>query len=185
MKIAGVLALLLWLCVAGFAQTNSYTVTPIVNNTQDSYLVNPWGISRPISSSVGENEWWVSDEMTGFTTLYYANQKGQQSLAPLVISIPSASGTGVGSPTGTAFNPNLGPGPSPENFAFATLDGLIANWKITTGTLAVGPLRSPLQNWLFSAVNSSGAVSPVMRARPSSTPVSIPGSAARYRASPS
>ena len=67
--------------------------------------------------------------MTGFTTLYYANQKGQQSLAPMVISIPSASGTGVGSPTGTAFNPNLGPGPSPENFAFATLDGLIANWN--------------------------------------------------------
>lgn len=54
MKIAGGVGLLLWLCVAGFAQTNSYTVTPIVNNTQDSYLVNPWGISRSISSSVGE-----------------------------------------------------------------------------------------------------------------------------------
>jgi len=129
MKIAGVAGLLLWLCVAGIAQTNSYTVTPIVNNTQDSYLINPWGISRPISSSVGENEWWVSDEMTGFTTLYYANQKGSQSLAPLVISIPSASGTGVGSPTGTAFNPGVGPGPSAENFTFATLDGLIANWN--------------------------------------------------------
>src|SRR5215471_8615708 len=100
MKISGVAGLLLWLGVAGFAQTNSYTVKPIVNNTQDSYLVNPWGISRPSSSSVGENEWWVSDEMTGFTTLYYAHQKGSQSLAPLVISIPSATGTGVGSPTG-------------------------------------------------------------------------------------
>src|SRR5215469_8221408 len=129
MKIAGVPGLLLCLCVAGFAQTNSYTVTPIVNNTQDSYLVNPWGISRPVSSSVGENEWWVSDEMTGFTTLYYANQSGKNSLAPLVISIPPASGTGVGSPTGTAFNPGVGPGPSAENFTFATLDGLIANWN--------------------------------------------------------
>lgn len=129
MKIAGLAGLLLWLCVAGAAQTNSYTVTPIVNNTQDSYLINPWGISRPIKSSVAENEWWVSDEMTGFTTLYYANQKGQQSLAPLVISIPAASGTGVGSPTGTAFDPGVGPGPSAENFTFATLDGLIANWN--------------------------------------------------------
>src|SRR5215472_16665011 len=83
MKISGVAGLLLWLGVAGFAQTNSYTVKPIVNNTQDAYLVNPWGISRPSSSSVGENEWWVSDEMTGFTTLYYAHQKGSLSLAPL------------------------------------------------------------------------------------------------------
>ena len=47
--------------------------------------------------------------------------------------------------------------------------GLIANWKITTGRLAIGALRSVLQNWLFSAVNSSGAVSPEMRASASNT----------------
>jgi hypothetical protein len=40
MKISGVAGLLLWFSVAGFAQTNSYTVTPIVNNTQDSYVGN-------------------------------------------------------------------------------------------------------------------------------------------------
>ena len=36
-----------------------------------------------------------------------------------------------------------------------------------------------LQNWLFSAVNSSGAVSPEMRAIASSTPVTMPARAAR------
>src|SRR3546814_5978480 len=36
--------------------------------------------------------------------------------------------------------------------------GLPANWYITTGTLAIGPVTSALQYWLPNAVNSSGAV---------------------------
>jgi alpha-D-ribose 1-methylphosphonate 5-triphosphate synthase subunit PhnH len=36
-----------------------------------------------------------------------------------------------------------------------------------------------LQNWLLSAVNNSGAVSPLMRATASNTPVMIPARAAR------
>lgn len=128
MKIA-CLAVVALLCLTAAAQTNSYTVTPIVNNTQDPYLINPWGLSRPVSASLGENEWWVSDSGTGYTTLYYADKSGGQSLAPLVISIPAASGTGHGSPTGTAYNPANGPGPGKENFTFATLDGTISNWN--------------------------------------------------------
>ena len=54
-----------------------------------------------------------------------------------------------------------------------------ANWKMTTGRLAIGALRSVLQNWLLSAVNSSGAVSPLMRAIASRTPVMMPARAAR------
>ena len=50
---------------------------------------------------------------------------------------------------------------------------------MTTGRLAIGALRSVLQNWLLSAVNSSGAVSPLMRATASSTPVIMPARAAR------
>ena len=63
--------------------------------------------------------------------------------------------------------------------AFQYSNGLIANWKITTGTLAIGFVTSVLQYWLLSAVNSSGAVSPLMRASASSTPVTMPGAAAR------
>ena len=129
MRVACLISMAWLLCLAANAQTNSYTVTPIVNNTQDPYLINPWGLSRPVSSSKTENEWWVSDNATGYTTLYYANQTGPQSLAPLVITIPSASGSGIGSPTGTAYNAAVGPGPGPENFAFATLDGTISNWN--------------------------------------------------------
>ena len=56
--------------------------------------------------------------------------------------------------------------------------GLIANLKIVTGRLAMGSARSADQNWLFSAVNNSGAVSPAMRASASSTPVTTPACAA-------
>ena len=44
---------------------------------------------------------------------------------------------------------------------------------MTTGRLASGWLRLVLQNWLLSAVNSRGAVSPEMRATASRTPVVI------------
>ena len=44
----------------------------------------------------------------------------------------------------------------------------------------MGPVTSVLQYWLPNAVNSSGAVSPEMRASASSTPVTMPADALRY-----
>ncbi|HZQ95619.1 MAG TPA: TIGR03118 family protein [Candidatus Sulfotelmatobacter sp.] len=129
MRVAWLAGLMWLLCAGSNAQVNHYRVTPIVNNTQDPYLVNPWGMSRAIKSTISENEWWTSDSVTGFTTLYYANQTGAASLAPLVIAVPSANGVGPGSPTGAAYNPGVGPGPTAENFTFASLDGLISNWN--------------------------------------------------------
>lgn len=121
MRSVCILSAALLLCAGAGAQTNNYTVTNIVDNTQDQYLINPWGLSRPSNPSLKENEWWVSDTGTGFSTLYFANKTGAQSLAPLIVTIPSASGSGIGSPTGTASLAN--------NFAFATLDGTISLWK--------------------------------------------------------
>lgn len=126
--IHGTVSILL-LCAWAAAQTNSYTVTPIVNNTQDQYLINPWGMSRPLTANMPENEWWLSDNGSGYTTLYYADKTGGQSLAPLVISVASANGVDKGTPTGTAYNPTTGPGPGKENFTFASLDGVISNWN--------------------------------------------------------
>ncbi len=57
--------------------------------------------------------------------------------------------------------------------------GESANWKITTGRLETGAFMLRLQNWLFSAVNSNGAVSPLMRATASRIPVRMPARAAR------
>ncbi len=55
----------------------------------------------------------------------------------------------------------------------------MANWKMTTGRLAIGAFMSALQNWLLSAVNSSGAVSPDIRATASRMPVMTPLRTAR------
>jgi uncharacterized protein (TIGR03118 family) len=82
-----------------------------------------------MNSTLKENQWWISDNATGFSTLYYADKSGSSSLAPLVVTIPSASGVGKGTPTGTAYNAANGPGPGPNNFTFATLDGTISNWN--------------------------------------------------------
>ncbi len=51
---------------------------------------------------------------------------------------------------------------------------------MTTGRLAIGAFKLLLQNWLLSAVNSSGAVSPLMRAIANSNPVTMPLRAAGY-----
>src|SRR5579863_7119820 len=107
----------LLVCAGAWAQdtaTNSYTVTNLVTNQTDPHLINPWGLSRPSSSTAKENEWWISDQVTGLSTLYDANG----AVVSLVITVPPASGTGTGSPTGTTFYNN--------NFLFATLDGTIS-----------------------------------------------------------
>lgn len=120
MKNAWMLGAVLLLPIGADAQTTNYTVSNIVTNTQDSRLVNPWGLSRPVKSSLKENEWWTSDQVTGLSTLYDANG----TIVTLQVGIPPASGSGPGSPTGTAFNAN--------NFAFVTLDGTISNWSALT-----------------------------------------------------
>jgi uncharacterized protein (TIGR03118 family) len=121
----------LLLCAGAEAQTNSYTVSNIVTNTQDSHLLNPWGISRAASKSVGENQWWVSDNNTGLSTLYDANG----TIVGLTVKIPPAGATGTGSPTGTAaYNISS----TNVNFAFATLDGTISYWNSQTDVFS-GP----------------------------------------------
>ena len=107
--------------ISASAQTNSYTVSNRVTSARDPRLKNPWGLSRPFKATLAENEWWVSDQVTGLSTLYDANG----TIVKLAVIIPPASGTGTGSPTGTTFDP------STNNFAFATLDGTISIWSST------------------------------------------------------
>jgi uncharacterized protein (TIGR03118 family) len=122
MKNTLMLGAVLVFCAGAEAQTNSYTVSNIVTNTQDSRLVNPWGLSRVAKGTLKENEWWTADQVTGLSTLYYANG----TIVGLAVAIPPSGTTGVGSPTGTASNPTN------NNFAFVTLDGTISNWNPLT-----------------------------------------------------
>ena len=119
-----------------FAQ---YKRTDLVSNqpgvaptTDEQHLVNAWGLT-----ALPRSPFWVSDNGTGFSTLYTG--AGQQ--IPLFVTIPPAPGSPagtLGTPTGTVGNisPNATDFTVTENgksgralFIFATLDGTISGWN--------------------------------------------------------
>ena len=76
---------------SAYRQTNLVSDIPGLAAFTDPHLVNPWGISMSSTSP-----FWVSDNGTGFSTLYNGQGKPFPPGAPLVVSIPSASGSGPG-----------------------------------------------------------------------------------------
>src|SRR5438874_13755284 len=76
----------------------NYTQTNLVSNmagvapVTDPQLINPRGWSRG-----SDSPWWVSDEATGFSTLY----NGAGAKQTLVVTIPPADPTNKNTPTGT------------------------------------------------------------------------------------
>ena len=126
-------ALLLAIVFSGAAQAQRYTVTPLVTDTgiggttQDTNLVNPWGVSRSSGSP-----FWVADNGTGKSTLYDGNGVPQS----LVVTIAPVSETsGPATPTGTVFNGNPASFPVRSGkqaiFLFVTEDGTISGWNPT------------------------------------------------------
>jgi uncharacterized protein (TIGR03118 family) len=118
---------------AQYVQTDLVSNQPgVAPGTDQQHLVNAWGLV-----SLPKSPFWVSDNGTGFSTLYTG--AGQQVL--LLVTIPPAPG----SPTGTLGVPtgivgNTSPNPTDftitENnksgaavFIFATLDGTIVGWN--------------------------------------------------------
>jgi len=100
----------------------------------DPLLVNAWGLVHAPGSP-----WWVSDNNSGWSTLY----DGQGNLnSGLKVLIPTAGNgpasptglNGPGSPTGIVFNgsPDFQLGGWPTFFLFATLDGTISGWAPKT-----------------------------------------------------
>src|SRR4029077_710629 len=122
----------LWLTLAlGFASSPAlaqYQLTKLTSNqagkakNTDTLLQNAWGLDY------GPNlPFWVSDENNGWSTLYNGAGVPQS----LQVIVPSASGSGAGSPTGLVYN-----GSSEFKietwislFLYATLDGTIQGWS--------------------------------------------------------
>jgi uncharacterized protein (TIGR03118 family) len=89
---------------------------------QDTLLKNAWGLAFAPGGA-----FWVSDEATGWSTLY--DSKGNKQ--SLEVIIPPANGIYAGTPTGMVYN-----GSSEFKidtwtsvFLFATLDGTIQGWS--------------------------------------------------------
>lgn len=120
-----------------------YQLTRLVSNQigkashDDPLLVNSWGLVHAIGSP-----WWISDNNSGWSTLY--DGTGKQ-VTGLKVLIPTAGngpdlGTGLngpGSPTGIVHNATSAKGGAQEFqvqgwsavFLFATLDGTISGWS--------------------------------------------------------
>jgi uncharacterized protein (TIGR03118 family) len=129
-------AIALSLSSAGFAQhytqVNLDANIPGAAEATDPQLINGWGLARSSGST-----WWVSDEATGFATLY----DGAGAKQSLVVTIPKSNPNDptfpTGTPTGVISNGSkvdflLAPNKSAA-FIFSTLDGTIAGWNPNVG----------------------------------------------------
>jgi uncharacterized protein (TIGR03118 family) len=147
-----VLALSLFLLPAlTFAQ---YTRTDLVSDSgvrgtvPDSHLVNGWGLT-----ALPGSPWWVSDNVTGVSTLYSITNSAQGASASpvgLVVTIPAAN-DGQGSPTGVVAN-TTGGFPFTINgktqkflFIFSTFDGTIRAWNPAIDPIVSGSSTASLK----------------------------------------
>jgi uncharacterized protein (TIGR03118 family) len=102
----------------------------------DPLLQNAWGLAYGPGGP-----FWISDEASGYSTLY----DGRGNPQSLQVVIPSASGSGLGSPTGIVFNGSqeFAIDSWVSIFMFATLDGTISGWSPFSPNLALIGVSSP------------------------------------------
>jgi uncharacterized protein (TIGR03118 family) len=123
--------------LAGAQQATIYKQTNIISDgavpalVTDPNFVDPWGIS------IGQ-AFWINTNVTGFS--YVTDASGNIAFKA---TIPPASGTGAGSPTGTVFVSGAPAGSfmlsngKPAVFLFCSLDGTISGWNLSSaGNLA-------------------------------------------------
>jgi uncharacterized protein (TIGR03118 family) len=113
-----------------YKQTNLVSDVPGMAPVTDPNLINPWGLSRSNGSP-----WWISDNNSGFTSLYTGagvsvpiNGTGTVIIPPPKNAPPGTTAT----PTGTVFNGSpdfVLPNGNPARFIFATEDGTISAWN--------------------------------------------------------
>lgn len=152
--IADLLTVLFLMTAAGAAGTgsNAYNQTNLVSDQtgvaahMDTQLVNPWGIAFFPGAP-----FWVSDNNSGVSTLYDGNGVKQG----LVVTIPPASGTGSGTPTGIVANSTIKFGG--YIFIFDTEDGAIVGWKSGTTGVVVATKAGAVYKGLTLITNGGGS----------------------------
>ena len=151
-------ALLLLIAAVGLFGSNAlaqYTLTSLVTTTQDPNIKNAWGMAY-----LTGGPFWVSDEVTGLSTVYDANG----TIVPLVVTVPAATAGATGTPTGivgnstTGFNITENGVTAPASFIFDTADGTISGWNssvnATTAVIAVN--NNATANYTGLAIGTSG-----------------------------
>ncbi len=133
-----------------YRQVNLVSDLPGVAQSQDTNLVNAWGISFSSASP-----FWISDNGTGKATLYSVTNdpSGMPSVVKvgLEVTIP-----GEGNPTGQLFNNTSAF--HGDLFIFASEDGTISGWRGALGTTAeiLVPPSTAIYKGIALSSNSSG-----------------------------
>jgi uncharacterized protein (TIGR03118 family) len=103
-----------------------FKLTNLVSNqvghatNDDPLIVNAWGMARSPGSP-----WWVSDNLSGWSTLY----DGDGVKVPLNVSILPAKPGAIGTPTGIVWNTSKAGEFHGAPFIFVALDGTISAWE--------------------------------------------------------
>jgi uncharacterized protein (TIGR03118 family) len=117
----------------------------------DPLLKNPWGLAYGPSAP-----FWISDEASGYSTLYDANGDPQS----LQVIVPPISGSAPGTPTGIVYNSSqdFKIDSWTSLFLFDTLDGTISGWSDFFPSQALIAVTNPGASYtgLAIASNSSG-----------------------------
>ena len=161
---AATIALGLALVLVSSAAMAQYQLTNLNSNQvkwalhDDPLLVNAWGLVHAPGSP-----WWVSDENSGWSTLYDGSGNTIQKLRVLIPTAgngPSSPAglNGPGSPTGIVYNGSqeFQVGGWVSIFLFATLDGTISGWAPQTNFNQA--IVAPLQNQPKGAVYTGLAI---------------------------
>lgn len=121
----------------------------------DPLAVNGWGLARTATSP-----WWVSDQGSGWSTLY----DGTGAKQALVVAVPAATGSAVGQPTGIVVNASttgeFAVQAKPSIFIFDSLDGTISAW-------APGVNRFAAQKVIDDSANKASYTALAITSRPS------------------
>jgi uncharacterized protein (TIGR03118 family) len=143
----------LMLLLSGAALAQSYKAAALVSDVTgkakntDALLGNPWGLAY----QPGE-PFWISDEATGWSTLYNGTGVPQS----LQVVIPSSSGTGAGTPTGIVANASdeFAIDTWVSVFLFATMDGTIQGWSGFEPSTALIAVRAPGASYTGLAITN-------------------------------
>ncbi|MFO0956173.1 MAG: TIGR03118 family protein [Isosphaeraceae bacterium] len=152
-RAAGLALALAWVPAAAradvFAQTNLVSNRTDVGATfVDPNLKNPWGISSSATSPM-----WVSNQVTGNSTLY--NSAGTPQA--LVVTVPGGSPTGQVSNSSADFALSVN-NANPARFLFATLSGTIAGWNPSANaTNAITMVQTPGAVYTGLGIGNNGS----------------------------
>jgi len=142
---------LVLMLVSGTALAQYYKLTNLTSNQsgkakhQDPLLINAWGMAY------APNEpFWVSDEGDGWSTIY----DGKGNPQSLQVIVPSASGSGSGSPTGLVYNGSqeFQIESWPSEFIFSTLDGTIQGWSHFSPSASIIAVNNSGKNASYNAL---------------------------------